>query len=76
MKPLHPGDGGWDMRVVFIERRRRWWWSAWQATTSTELYGFADSRAEAWSAMNEAINAAHVPDQLRDRRSRPYSGAA
>jgi hypothetical protein len=69
-------EGGWDMRVVFVERRQRWWWNAWRATTSTELYGFADSRADAWSAMNEAISAAQVPAQLRERRARPGSGAA
>ena len=69
-------EGGWDMRVVFVERRQSWWWNAWRATTSTELYGFADSRADAWSAMHEAINTAPVPDQLGERRAWPCSGAA
>jgi hypothetical protein len=68
--------GGWDMRVVFIERRRHWWWNAWRPATSTELYGFAETRADAWSAMNEAVSAAPVPDQLRERRARHTSGAA
>jgi hypothetical protein len=69
-------DGGWDVRVRFVQRRQRWWWNAWRATTSTELYGFADSRTDAWSAMNQAINTAQVPDQLPARRARPCSGAA
>jgi hypothetical protein len=61
---------GWDVRVVFIERRQQWWWNAWRPATSTELYGFADTRADAWSAMSEAISAASEPDQLRKRRAR------
>jgi hypothetical protein len=69
-------EDGWDVRVVFVERRQRWWWNAWRPTTSTELYGFAESRSDAWSAMNQAISAAKVPDQLRERRPRPGSGAA
>jgi hypothetical protein len=67
---------GWDMRVVFIERRQHWWWNAWRPATSTELYSFANTRADAWSAMNAAVSAASVPDQLRERRARPGSGAA
>jgi hypothetical protein len=68
------------MRVVLVERRQRWWWNAWRAATSTELCGFADSRADAWAAMNVAINAASVPDQLAQRRNPsaipvPRSGA-
>lgn len=62
-------EGGWDMRVAFIERRQCWWWNAWRAATSTELYGFADTRADAWSAMNDAISGAQLPDQLREQRS-------
>ena len=50
--PVDLSDGSWDLRVAFIEKRQLWWWSAWQATTSTERYGFASTRAEAWSAMN------------------------
>jgi hypothetical protein len=69
-------EGGWDVRVVFVERRERWWWNAWRAATSTELYGFADTQADAWSAMNQAISAAQVADELGERRSRPGSGAA
>lgn len=69
-------DGGWDIRVVFVERKSRWWWNAWRAATSTELYGFADSRSDAWTAMNAAINARAQPDQLRERRDRPIGGAA
>jgi hypothetical protein len=69
-------DRGWDVRVVYVERRQRWWWNAWRASTSTELYGFAQTRADAWSAMNEAISTAEVPDQLEERRHRPGSGAA
>lgn len=67
---------GWDLRVVFIERKRQWWWNAWRPATSTELYGFAETRADAWSAMNEAVSAASTPDQLRARRARPCGGAA
>jgi hypothetical protein len=67
--------GGWDMRVVFIEGRQQWWWNAWRPATSTELYGFAETRADAWSAMSEAVSAASVPDELRERRARPSSGA-
>lgn len=67
---------GWDMWVVYVERRQRWWWNAWRATTSTELYGFTDSRADAWTVMSAAINTAHVPDQLAQQRARPCSGAA
>ena len=33
----------WDLRIVWLAERRRWWWNAWRASTSTELYGFADS---------------------------------
>ena len=40
---------GWDVRVVFIEHRQHWWWNAWRPATSTELYGFADTRAEAFA---------------------------
>jgi hypothetical protein len=69
-------EDGWDIRVAFVERRQCWWWNAWRAATSTELYGFADTRAEAWSAMNQAISAAQVSDELRERRRRPDSGAA
>lgn len=70
-------DGGWDLRVVFIERRGRWWWNAWRAATFTELYGFADTRIDAWSAMHDAMSAAPVPDQLRQRRAhRDSHGAA
>lgn len=57
------------MRVVFVEQRKAWWWNAWRAATSTELYGFADTRADAWSAMNEAIGSAQVSDQLSARRT-------
>jgi hypothetical protein len=52
---------GWDMRVVFIERRQNWWWNAWPLATSTELYGFAETRADAWSATSKAISAASTP---------------
>ena len=45
----------WDTRIVYVERRKRWWWNAWRASTSTELYGFADSREEAAEAMYRAI---------------------
>jgi hypothetical protein len=71
-------EGGWDMRVVFIERRRSWWWNAWRPATSTELYGFADTPADAWAAMDSAISAAQVPDQVAQRRTAgpPCSGAA
>jgi hypothetical protein len=62
--------------VAYVERRQRWWWNAWRAATSTELYGFADTRDDAWSAMNQAISAAQVPDQLSERRPRPDNGAA
>jgi hypothetical protein len=48
----------WDTRVVFIERRQRWWWNAWQASTSTELHGFADSQEEAARDMYRAIEQA------------------
>ena len=69
-------DGGWDVRVVFIERRRTWWWNAWREATCTELFGFADSPTEAWSAMHAAITTAPVPDQVGERRARRHSGAA
>ncbi|GAA1264594.1 hypothetical protein GCM10009609_29780 [Pseudonocardia aurantiaca] len=48
----------WDTRVVYIERQQRWWWNAWRPSTSTELYGFADSRDEAREAMVRAIEQA------------------
>ena len=48
----------WDTRVVFNDRSQWWWWNAWQESTTTELYGFADSREDAWLAMQEAISAA------------------
>lgn len=67
---------GWDIRVVYVERKGRWWWNAWRAATSTELYGFADSQPDAWAAMNAAINAHAQPDQLRERRNPPVGGAA
>jgi hypothetical protein len=38
---------GWDVRVVWNERRQQWWWNAWRELTSTELSGFADSREAA-----------------------------
>jgi hypothetical protein len=59
-------SSGWDVRVVFVESRQSWWWNAWRAATSTELYGFADTRADAWSAMNAAIRSARLPDQLHE----------
>lgn len=62
---------GWDLRVVFVERRRRWWWNAWRAATSTELYGFADSRADAWAAMNDAISRDGVPISIAEWRDWP-----
>lgn len=61
-------EGGWDLRVVFVERRKRWWWNAWQAATDTELYGFAENRTAAWTAMSEAIGIDRPPDQLGERR--------
>lgn len=62
--------GGWDLRVVFIERRQAWWWNAWHPATGTELYGFAETRTAAWSVLSAAVNAAHQPS------SRPRDGAA
>ena len=26
-------EGGWDLRVVFVERQQRWWWNAWFPVT-------------------------------------------
>jgi hypothetical protein len=48
----------WDTRVVYVEKRQRWWWNAWRQSTSTELYGFADSQEEANRAMYQAIEQA------------------
>lgn len=72
MSETHPAtpaggrqDGGWDLRVVHLEHRNRWWWNAWHASTATELYGFADTRTDAWQAMHQAISTAPLPDQLQ-----------
>jgi hypothetical protein len=51
----------WDTRVVYIERQQRWWWNAWRPSTSTELYGFADSQDDAREAMDRAIGQAEPP---------------
>jgi len=59
----------WDTRVVFIERRELWWWNAWHAATSTELYGFADSREEAIRAMYQAIENVGVSPARDDPRA-------
>ena len=67
---------GWDIRVVYVERKGRWWWNAWRAATSTELYGVTDSRSDAWAAMNAAIHAHSQADQLLERRNRPVGGVA
>lgn len=69
-------EGGWDLRVVFVERQRRWWWNAWFPVTSTELYGFADSKAAAWAAMDAAVGRTRLPDQLDEQRRRHTGGAS
>ena len=61
-------EGGWDLRVAFVEPRQIWWWTAWRATTGTELYGFAESRIAAWSAMSQAITTGRTPDQLGEQQ--------
>jgi hypothetical protein len=53
----------WDTRVVYIERRRRWWWNAWLGSTATELYGFADTQAEAARQMYRAIEEVSKPPE-------------
>jgi hypothetical protein len=45
----------WDIKVVWIERRQKWWWNAWQESTSTELWGFAESRELAVTALTAAV---------------------
>jgi hypothetical protein len=45
----------WDTRIVWIERRQRWWWNAWRESTSTELWGFADSQLDALRGMTAAL---------------------
>lgn len=54
----------WDKRVVFLAASQRWWWNAWRESTSTELYGFAQSREEAWQALEAAITTAELPIEL------------
>jgi hypothetical protein len=66
----------WDTRVVFLVASQRWWWNAWRASTSTELYGFAGSREEAWQALEDAIAAAEQPTDLDERRPGRNGGAA
>lgn len=45
----------WDMRVIWIVKRQRWWWNAWRESTSTELWGFAESHGTALRAMTVAM---------------------
>lgn len=49
---------GWDVRIVFVERRQCWWWNAWRQVTGTELHGFAASPEEAAREMYRAIEEA------------------
>jgi hypothetical protein len=55
---------GWDVRIVFVERRQSWWWNAWRQSTCTELHGFADSPEEAAQEMYRAIEEAGSPAVL------------
>jgi hypothetical protein len=48
----------WDTRVVWNVARGCWWWNAWRETTSTEVWGFADSAEDAMRAMTVAIQRA------------------
>lgn len=48
----------WDTRVVWNVQRGRWWWNAWRETTSTEVWGFADSPEDAMRAMTVGIQRA------------------
>jgi hypothetical protein len=58
---------GWDVRIVFVERRQCWWWNAWRPSTCTELHGFADSPDEAAQEMYRAIEEAGPPTALGAR---------
>ena len=48
-------DREWDLRIVWNERHGRWWWNAWRESTSTELWGFTDSRENALRDMSAAV---------------------
>ena len=64
----------WDLRVVWNVRHERWWWNAWRESTSTELYGFADSQEDAYREMLaaiEGVRARVVPVKPCDPRFNP-----
>jgi hypothetical protein len=50
-----PGRREWDTRVVWNVQHQKWWWNAWHESTSTELWGFAESHEAALGAMTAAM---------------------
>jgi hypothetical protein len=56
---MMPARREWDTRIVWITQRQKWWWNAWRESTSTELWGLADSPEEALREMTAALKRAH-----------------
>ena len=52
----------WKTRIAWNVRQERWWWSAWCPTIGTELWGFVESKDQAFSAMTAAVIRHHECD--------------